>query len=112
MLLHVLLYLSLALSGFALIALLLLRRAVAEQGVAPRPALTRASRLAGLVFLLAGGAIALSPGPASASLLAGRELPEAEFPAPTPGSAAPGASAGGAPAASGSAGALPGTSAQ
>jgi hypothetical protein len=116
MLLHVLLYLSLALSGFALIALLLLRQAVAEQGVAPRPALARASRLAGLLFLLAGGAIALGPGPQSASLMAGRNFPEADL-APQPPSAGPEAGAeparpGGGATASGAAGAPSGAGAQ
>jgi hypothetical protein len=70
MLFHVLLYLTLVCSGIALLALLLLRQAVAEHGAAPRLALVKASRWAGLLFLITAVAIAFSGGPESVSLMA------------------------------------------
>lgn len=70
MLAHVLLYLALVFSGLALLTLLLLRQAVAEHGAAPRPILIKASRWAGLLFLVAAVAIAFSGGPESVSLMA------------------------------------------
>jgi hypothetical protein len=93
MLAHVLLYLALVFSGLALLTLLLLRQAVAEHGAAPRPVLIKASRWAGLLFLVAAVAIAFGGGPESVSLMARSGLapgwPAAGLPGAAPEQAAP-----------------------